>query len=306
MSKPLIFNIQKYSVHDGEGIRTTVFFKGCPISCQWCHNPESQSYKKELLFHKSRCTSCGECIRSCPERAISYVGENHDVWTDRNKCTLCGTCLDVCVHNVREEAGKEYEIPELIKELEKDKMFYEQSGGGITLSGGEVLAQDMDYIEALVRRLHDKGYSVNFDTCGCVPYDHFKRVLPYADTFLYDIKLMDPELHRKYVGKDNQLILENLKKLSDDGGKINLRLPLIDGVNASDEYIQEVIDFLVKNNIRIYKTNLLKYHSTGSGKYEKLGRPYHGENMGVPEQSWLESVMETFKKNGFADIKIGG
>ncbi|MCD8125821.1 MAG: glycyl-radical enzyme activating protein [Lachnospiraceae bacterium] len=304
MGKPLVFNIQKYSVHDGEGIRTTVFFKGCPLRCKWCHNPESQSYRREILVYGSRCTGCGACIRSCPQGAVSYVGQ--EVWTDRNLCTACGDCLDVCVHNAREAAGREYEMRDLVRELEKDKMFYEQSGGGITISGGEALAQDMDYIEELMRRLHFKGYSVDVDTCGHVPYENIQRVLPYTDTFLYDIKLMDPEAHREYVGVDNQLILENLKRLSEDGGKINIRLPLIDGVNADDAHIDAVIDFLRENRINVYRVNLLKYHNTGSGKYAKLNRPYDSEGMRVPEGAWLNHVIEKFQQSGFANIQIGG
>ncbi len=307
MKKPLIFNIQKYSVHDGEGIRTTVFFKGCPLSCAWCHNPESQLYRRELLYYEIRCTGCGACIGSCAQGAITYLEEEHRVRTDRTLCTACGACTEVCFYSAREEAGREYELPELIRELEKDRMFYEQSGGGITLSGGEVLAQDMDYIEELMRRLYNKGYRVNVDTCGAVPYENIARVLPYTDTFLYDIKLMDPEAHRKYVGADNALILDNLIRLSADGGKINIRLPLIGGVNDSDAYIGEVIDFLKQNEIRVWGINLLKYHNTGSGKYAKLDRDYDPEgSMKVPEEEWLTAVQERLIQSGFKNTQIGG
>ena len=305
MSTPLIFNIQKYSIHDGEGIRDTVFFKGCPIACQWCHNPESQSYHPDLMYYQDRCTGCGACIRACPNKAVSYR-EDHKVVTDRTLCNVCGTCTDYCVFNAREVAGKEYEIDELVRILDKDRMFYEQSGGGVTLSGGEVLAQDIDYVEELTRRLYERGYSVDIDTCGEVPYEHIKRVLPYVDTFLYDIKLLDPELHKKYTGVDNRLILENLKKLSADGGKINIRLPLITGVNATDEYIQEVIDFLHDNQISVYRVNLLKYHDTGRGKYAKLEREYDNGEMAVPDQEWLDRAVAAFKQSGYQNIHIGG
>ena len=153
---------------------------------------------------------------------------------DREKCTACGVCTDWCLNNAREVAGKEYTIKELVKEAEKDRMFYEDSGGGITLSGGEVMVQNMDYIEELCRILYNKGYRVNIDTCGYAPYENFKRILPYVDTFLYDIKAMDPEVHKKFIGVDNALILENLKKLSDDGASINVRIPTIGGVNATE------------------------------------------------------------------------
>lgn len=308
MGNPLIFNIQKYSIHDGEGIRTTVFFKGCPIACKWCHNPESQSYKQEVIFQSSRCVGCGACAEVCPHHAITLDGESHTAATDREKCDLCATCLDYCLRNAREIAGREYGIKELVKELEKDRMFYEESGGGITLSGGEALAQDMDYVEQLMKALHARGYSVDVDTCGYVPYEHIRRALPYADTFLYDIKLMDAELHKQYVGVDNALILENLKRLSRDGGKINIRMPLIKGVNADADYshIRKTIDFLRENRINVCRVNLLKYHNTGSGKYEKLGREYDGESMAPPEDGWMEGAKELFRRNGFTNIQIGG
>ncbi len=225
---------------------------------------------------------------------------------DRTLCQICGACVAACPHNAREIAGKEYELPALIRELEKDRMFYEQSGGGITLSGGEPLAQDMDYIEELARRLHTKGYSVNIDTCGCVPYEHIRRVLPYTDTFLYDIKLMDPKAHRQYTGVDNGLILENLKALSADGGKINLRLPLTGGVNATKQHLTDIIQFLQKNAVNPYRINLLKYHSAGSGKYARLDRLYDHSSMAAPEAGWLEQTASLFRQSGFQNIQIGG
>ena len=304
MSKPLVFNIQKYSIHDGEGIRTTVFFKGCPLACLWCHNPESQRYRRELMYHADRCAGCGACAAACLQQAVVYGAGA--VSLNRDLCAGCGVCLDACLLNARELAGREYEIRDLVRELEKDRMFYDQSGGGVTLSGGESLAQDMDYMEELARRLHGKGYSVDFDTCGHIPYAHFQRVLPYADAFLYDVKLLDPEEHRRCTGVDNRLILENLRRLSGDGGKINLPLPLIKGVNAEDEYIHQMIGFLKAENIHVYRVNLLKYHETGSGKYGRLRRSYEKTGMSPPEDQWLERAADMFRQSGWTNIHIGG
>lgn len=324
MGNPLIFNIQKYSIHDGEGIRTTVFFKGCPLSCSWCHNPESQRFEKELLFHADRCTGCGACAAVCSLRAVSMESlpsapipgqsrtaaperpRGYRPRLDRTLCRACGACAAACLRGAREETGKEYGLPDLLRELEKDRMFYEQSGGGVTLSGGEPLAQDMDYIEELASRLHAKGYSVNIDTCGCVPREHIRRVFPYTDTFLYDIKLLDPAAHIKYTGADNGLILENLKALSADGGKIQLRLPLIDGVNATKEHLTDIILFLQDNKIHLYRINLLKYHSTGSGKYARLDRLYDHSSMAEPDAGWLLQAEDLFRHSGFQNIQTGG
>ncbi len=315
MGMPLIFNIQKYSIHDGEGIRTTVFFKGCPLSCSWCHNPESQRFEAELLFHADRCTGCGACGQACPQRAVSMESLSPPgpalpgkflPRLDRSLCQGCGACVPACPYGAREAAGKEYPLPELIRLLEKDWMFYERSGGGVTLSGGEPLAQDMDYIEELARRLHASGYSVDIDTCGCVPYEHIRRVLPYVDTFLYDIKLIDPQAHLEHTGVDNRLILENLKALSADGGKIQIRLPLIDGVNATEKHLTDIISFLQDNAINPYRINLLKYHSTGSGKYARLDRLYGGASMGSPDAQWLHQAEQLFRQSGFQNIQTGG
>ncbi len=307
MGMPLVFNIQKYSVHDGAGIRTTVFFKGCPLSCKWCHNPESQRFEKELLFHLDRCRGCGTCSAACERKAISMEPPPGPVpRLDRSLCQACGACALACPYGAREAVGKEYPLPELIRLLEKDWMFYERSGGGITLSGGEPLAQDMDYIEELARCLHAKGYSVDIDTCGCVPYEHIRRVLPYVDTFLYDIKLIDPQAHREHTGADNRLILENLKALSADGGKIQIRLPLIHGVNATEKHLTDIISFLQDNAINPYRINLLKYHSTGSGKYARLDRLYQGASMAEPDAQWLHQAQQLFRQSGFQNIQTGG
>lgn len=302
--KPLITNIQKYSIHDGDGIRTSVFFKGCPLKCMWCHNPETQNFHRQILTNREKCVGCGACVKACPNGAIRM--EDGKAVTDHTLCNGCGTCTDYCLPNIREAAGKEYEIKDLVKELKKDLMFYEQSGGGVTLSGGEVMCMDMDYIEALVRALDQQGITVTIDTCGYAPYENFKRILPYVNTFLYDVKAIDNEVHKKYIGVDNDLILENLEKLSADQGRIYIRIPTVKGVNADDESMQAVIDWLKAHDIHVAQVNLLPYHNTGSSKYGRLETEYEGQSLSAPDKEEMQHFMEMFQKAGFNNTKIGG
>ena len=304
MKEPFIFNIQKYSIHDGDGIRTTVFFKGCPLRCGWCHNPESQDFNPELLYAAGKCTGCSECVSVCPWGANRI--ENGKAVFDRERCSHCGRCVEVCLGQARELAGKCWPLESLIAELEKDRAFYEESHGGVTLSGGEVMAQPMDYVEALTRALFERGISVFIDTCGDVPYERFGRILPYVDTFLYDLKAMSAKKHRKFIGTDNLRILENLRRLSDAGARIYLRLPLIAGVNMEREDLQAIWEFL-QGGVRVARISLLPYHSIGRNKYDRLGRDYDpGGIFGIPMREKMERAAELFRQNGFHEIEIGG
>ena len=295
---PVLFNIQKFSIHDGAGIRTTVFFKGCPLHCLWCHNPESQQYTQELMYYADRCVHCGACAAVCPRGAVSA-----EIVTDRTLCNGCGLCTSYCLYGARECIGFRKDPEDLIDEILKDAPFYEVSGGGVTLSGGEPLAQDMDYIEEVCRRLKRRGYRIAIDTCGHVPYEHFARVLPYADTFLYDIKHMDPQKHQEFTGVTNDLILENLRKLSADGADIRIRLPLIAGLNDDDAEIMALRDLLTE--IRAEGVHLLPYHTAGSDKYERLGAEDHPVFC-APSKERLDFILSIFASAGINSVKIGG
>lgn len=297
----LIINIQKYSIHDGNGIRTTVFFKGCPLECTWCHNPESQSYSAAMMYNSEKCTGCGRCAQVCPQKGIVATDGLFPV--PRDLCDACDTCADFCLNSAREKAGQAYTQEELMKELEKDKMFYEESGGGITLSGGEVMTQDMDYLMGILKTCHKKGYSVNIDTCGHADYSRFERVLPYVDTFLYDIKHMDNDKHKELTGLGNELILSNLKKLNQAGAKIHLRIPLIEGLNTSDEDITDMAEFI--KDLKIVKLSLLEYHSIGNSKYDRIDMEYQGKDYKAPTQERLKQIKNIFE-NYHIDTKIGG
>lgn len=300
----LITSIQKYSIHDGEGIRTTVFFKGCLLKCAWCHNPETQSFQKDVLHDKERCQGCKSCENACPQKAIST--KDGKAVTDLEACDRCATCTEFCVLNLREIAGKEYTVNELVKELKKDEMFYEESGGGVTLSGGEVMTADMNFIEELVKKLQRIGITVTIDTCGQAPFENYERILPYIDTILYDIKTMDNEVHKKYMGMGNEQILKNLEGISEKGARIYIRIPVIKGVNATDGDLKAIADYLKEKQIQVTKVNLLPYHNTGSGKYEKLGRTYEGTAFETPSKEEMEHFVALFKESGFHNVKIGG
>lgn len=320
----LITDIQKYSIHDGDGIRTTVFFKGCRLKCVWCHNPETQSYHGDLLFNAEKCVGCGACTAACPGGAIILTERNKEncsadvaymadmqadrlyALTDRSNCTACGKCVDSCNLNLREIAGKEYTVDELVKELKKDEMFYEESGGGATLSGGEVMTADMDFVERLVKRLDRIGISVFIDTCGQAPYENFERILPYVDTFLYDIKTVDSDLHRRYTGAGNELILENLEKLNRAGARIYIRIPTIREVNGDEASMGAIISYLQEKQIHAARVNLLPYHNTGSGKYARLGKVYEGADLHAPDGEDMEKFVQMFRRAGFSDVRIGG
>ena len=303
MEEVLVANIQKYAIHDGKGIRTTVFFKGCPLACRWCHNPETQGYGRELIFYEERCTGCGECVEECGNGAVTAA--DGKVYTDRELCRGCGECVDGCMRNARQLCGRGYSVGELAEELLKDRAFYETSGGGVTLSGGEPLVQDMDYLERLMGTLCGRGISVNVDTCGAVAFERLERVMPYTDRFLFDLKLMDEDNHREYTGRDNGLILENLKLLSGKGARIWIRIPVIGGVNDEAEELERMAVFL-SENVHAEQINLIPYHNTGSGKYVHLGREYKGGMFYAPPKERMQELQRLMESKNIAPVFIGG
>ena len=303
MEEVLVANIQKYAIHDGKGIRTTVFFKGCPLACRWCHNPETQGYGRELIFYEERCTGCGECVEECGNGAVTAA--DGKVYTDRELCRGCGECVDGCMRNARQLCGRGYSVGELAEELLKDRAFYETSGGGVTLSGGEPLVQDMDYLERLMGTLCGRGISVNVDTCGAVAFERLEWVMPYTDRFLFDLKLMDEDNHREYTGRDNGLILENLKLLSGKGARIWIRIPVIGGVNDEAEELERMAGFL-SENVHAEQINLIPYHNTGSGKYVHLGREYKGGMFYAPPKERMQELQRLMERKNIAPVFSGG
>lgn len=295
-----LFNVQKFSVHDGPGIRTTFFFKGCPLRCAWCHNPESLSTKVELLHNKVKCTGCGACAEHCKDGSISMV--NGKIHIDNTKFQGDEDILDECLQNALSIAGQSYSLDEAMKAALKDQVFYEESGGGVTLSGGECLMQ-IDFVEAFLKKLKANRIHTTIDTCGHVSRTYFERILPYVDLFLYDVKHTDIEGHKTFTAVDNRLILENLQYLSDQKANIHLRLPIILGVNATNEHIHNIMDIL--DNISVEQINLLPFHAIGEGKYDRLGLSYDKEAFQVPSDDALNNFKKLFASKKIS-VKIGG
>jgi pyruvate formate lyase activating enzyme len=265
--KGIIFNIQRYSIHDGPGIRTTVFLKGCPLACFWCQNPESQTLKPEILFERTRCTACGKCVTACPSAANTLMDQA--VRIDRTKCAGCGECVDVCPNQLRRLAGREATVDEVIEEVLRDRKFYESSGGGVTLSGGEPSTQANFSLE-LLRRSKKEGLRTALDTCGAASWKTMQTLLEYTDLVLYDIKCLDAAAHRKATGKPNELILENLKKIA-VSRETWIRLPLVPGFNDYEEEVRTILAF-VKRELGLTRIDLHRYNPLGEEKYARLDR----------------------------------
>ena len=275
--KATIFDIERNSYVDGPGIRTTVFFKGCNLRCAWCHNPESQSPKPQMMFYKNKCTGCGKCKEKCPNHLES--------------CELCGKCTLYCPHDAREICGKEYTVDEVMREILKDKAFYDHSGGGVTFSGGECMLQ-IDFLEEILKTCKENGIHTAVDTAGCVPFEYFERILPCTDLFLYDIKCFDSEKHKQYTGVGNELILENLKRLLATDKSVWIRIPIIPTINDTEEELQGIKEYIFSCG-KPAKFELLPYHAMGEHKYVALGM--NVQTFSAPTSEKMENLKTVFR-----------
>jgi pyruvate formate lyase activating enzyme len=301
--KGTVFNIQRYSIHDGPGIRTTVFFKGCPLRCVWCQNPESQAFQQELFYNKERCKGCGRCLTACPEKASEIV-EGHSR-TDRTLCKACGACAEVCPEEARVLMGKSVSAKEVFAEVNKDAIFYERSGGGVTLSGGEPLAQPEFSIQIL-SQCKSSGIHTAIETCGHAPWETVEGVLKVVDLVLYDLKHMDPIEHRKITGVSNALVLENLKRIYHESHvALAIRIPVIPGFNDTPENMEATASFIVKDLDASVPVHLLPYHRLGDSKREQMESSQPSLRIVSPSDEGMEKLRGYFESRGLKAV-IGG
>ncbi|MDF2542549.1 MAG: glycyl-radical enzyme activating protein family [Herbinix sp.] len=287
-----LFNIQRFSVHDGPGIRTTVFFKGCNLRCRWCHNPESICKENQIEFYPERCIGCDACFQVCPN-GVHFLDEKKEHSLDRSKCNGCLLCVQTCYANALVGVGQNVEVSDLLKSILEDKPYYNNSSGGVTFSGGEAMLQ-IDYLEEILRRCKDEKIHTAVDTAGCVPWDYFERILPVTDLFLYDVKAADPIRHKQLTGVDNHLILTNLRRLSKADKDLWIRIPFIPGQN--NDQMEGIAQIL--SPLKITKVEVMAYHKLGNSKYTALGLNNELLGMNTPPDEQVEDAVKIFKAYG--------
>jgi len=292
--KGIISDIQKFSINDGEGIRTVVFLKGCPLDCVWCSNPESKSNTMQRIYWKKKCMGCGACIKICPEN-MGYLKLGHIECKDR-----CQKCVDVCPSGALKGTAKAYEVDELVEVLVEDKRFYYRSGGGVTFSGGESLLQ-CDFVRAVSISLKAMLIDTAIETCAYASWNDFWVACEYINTILFDIKFLDTSLHEKYTGKDNLIILDNLKKISEYDKNIIIRIPLIKNLNDSEVQVGQIIE--LAQNHKIGEIHLLPYHALGKPKYEGLGCHFTLFERSADEH--VAKLVEMIRQSGIKTL-VGG
>lgn len=302
MAKALTFDIKRYAINDGPGIRITIFLKGCPLSCAWCHNPESMLPTVQKLYTASKCIGCQGCVAACPMNACELTADG--IVTDPDLCQLCGACAEACPTKAIEMTGRQRSVEELLGIIEKERPFFEQSGGGVTFSGGEPLYH-ADFLIEMLDACGERGFHRVVDTTGLAKKETLLRVAERTELFLYDLKHMDSALHKRYCGASNERILDNLRALAESGAGICIRMPLIGGVNDDAANLEATAAFVAGLSGEKREVNLLPYHNTAVKKYERLGRNYEKGAMHEPSEERQQAALAIFKKHGLT-ATIGG
>lgn len=310
-----IFDIQRYTLHDGPGIRTEIFLQGCPLKCLWCHSPDSQSYTGQLAWFPVLCVGiakCGECLNACPRGALTngekkyskFVNEEIEIVNlDRKLCDDCQLCTQVCSPKALYFTAKKMSLKELMDIVEKDRIFYRRSNGGVTISGGEPMVQ-AEFATAIMKECKSRGIHTALDTSGCVEWEKYEQILNYVDLVLYDLKCMDAKQSVALIGMNNERILDNIQKIATAGVPLQIRVPVIPGINDSDTNLRATASFCASLGPSVHKVQLLPYHNLGISKYNRIGKKYQLSSINPPEKERMIDIKNHFENIG-AEVVIG-
>jgi glycyl-radical enzyme activating protein len=301
MASGTVFDIQRFALHDGPGIRTTVFLKGCPLSCIWCHNPESINPKPQLSYNDEKCVRCGKCVEVCPVKAHAISDGCHAI--DFEKCTACGTCVENCLYEALKMVGKAMPVEGVMEEVKKDQGYYENSGGGLTISGGEPMRQ-FEFIRELLKAAKAANIHTCLDTCGFAPVDQYKTILPLVDLFLYDYKATDPVSHKNFTGVSNELILTNLDFLMSKRATVILRCPLVPGMNDSDDHLKGIANLSIKYP-QLKAIEIMPYHDMARDKAKRIGKKPEFETAKTSSEEAKGRWIERLRASGCGNCAVG-